>query len=66
MSRNKGHYLIFGDFNVVRSRVERMACNFSQRKADDFNSFICDNDLLEIPLGGFSFTLVPIVRNLVN
>ncbi|XP_071699062.1 uncharacterized protein [Rutidosis leptorrhynchoides] len=58
MNSNGGEYLIFGDFNSVRSSSERMGTNFCHRTADAFNTFIDNGNLFDIPLGGRSYTRV--------
>lgn len=47
---------LFGDFNAVRSKEEHKRSLFDKGKADDFNNFICHNDLQEMSLGGWKFT----------
>ncbi|GJS08858.1 RNA-directed DNA polymerase, eukaryota [Tanacetum coccineum] len=49
-------WIIFGDFNVVRSRDERAGSNFDQREASAFNDFIARAGLFNFPLGGRKFT----------
>ncbi|PWA35424.1 RNA-directed DNA polymerase, eukaryota [Artemisia annua] len=51
MYNNEGNYIIFGDFNAVREESERWGCNFIQREADDFNTFITSNHLVDVPMG---------------
>lgn len=48
--------VLMGDFNEVREQAERFGSVFNQRQADYFNEFILDVDLVDIPLGGYSFT----------
>nr|XP_043638181.1 uncharacterized protein LOC122609188 [Erigeron canadensis] len=50
--------IVFGDFNSIQNSSERIGSNFSQCNADCFNSFIRDNDLVDILLGGYKFTRV--------
>lgn len=52
MARNKGVYFIFGDFNTARCEFERCVSVFSQRVVDDYNNFIWENDLIDVPMGG--------------
>ncbi|XP_071707936.1 uncharacterized protein [Rutidosis leptorrhynchoides] len=44
-------HIIFGDFNEVRSKSERLNCNFKQTWADNFNNFINNSNLIDLPLG---------------
>lgn len=53
---NLGNYVVFGDFNSVRSQEERLSSMFSAVNASHFNEFITSGDLVDIPLGGSSFT----------
>ncbi|GJS38952.1 RNA-directed DNA polymerase, eukaryota, reverse transcriptase zinc-binding domain protein [Tanacetum coccineum] len=55
---NPGHYLIFGDFNVVRFASERIGTIFNSASANVFNQFIRDGHLWEIPHGGHLFTRI--------
>ncbi|GKB86411.1 RNA-directed DNA polymerase, eukaryota, reverse transcriptase zinc-binding domain protein [Tanacetum coccineum] len=55
---NSGHYLIFGDFNVVRFASERIGTIFNPASANAFNQFIRDGHLWEIPHGGHLFTRI--------
>ncbi|PWA47507.1 RNA-directed DNA polymerase, eukaryota [Artemisia annua] len=45
-----------GDFNEVRDASERIGTVFHEHAARDFNQFIDDSALVDVPLGGFSFT----------
>ncbi|GJX97128.1 RNA-directed DNA polymerase, eukaryota, partial [Tanacetum coccineum] len=56
MNNNEGDYILFGDFNVVRDESEKWGCNFSKLEADDFNTFINNASMTEVPMGGYSFT----------
>ncbi|XP_071713782.1 uncharacterized protein [Rutidosis leptorrhynchoides] len=51
-------WVLGGDFNEVRSEEERQNCLFNERWAKMFNSFINDNNLIEIPLLGKRFTRI--------
>ncbi|GJV83166.1 RNA-directed DNA polymerase, eukaryota, reverse transcriptase zinc-binding domain protein [Tanacetum coccineum] len=53
---NRGHHLIFGDFNVVRLTSERFGTTFNHASANAFNRFIRDAQLWDVPLGGHMFT----------
>nr|GEV53902.1 RNA-directed DNA polymerase, eukaryota [Tanacetum cinerariifolium] len=48
--------ILMGDFNEVGEQAERFGSVFHQRQADYFNDFISDAELVDIPLGGYSFT----------
>nr|GEW96383.1 RNA-directed DNA polymerase, eukaryota [Tanacetum cinerariifolium] len=45
-----------GDFNEVRFALERYGTIFHASHDDIFNSFITDSHLIDVPLGGYSFT----------
>ncbi|GKD15769.1 RNA-directed DNA polymerase, eukaryota [Tanacetum coccineum] len=49
-------WVIFGDFNVVRSRDERSGCKFDMSEANVFNDFISKLGLFDFHLGGRRFT----------
>nr|GEZ70891.1 hypothetical protein [Tanacetum cinerariifolium] len=49
-------WVIFGDFNAVRSREERMECIFDDAEAYSFCDFITRVGLIDLPLGGRRFT----------
>ncbi|GJZ65153.1 RNA-directed DNA polymerase, eukaryota [Tanacetum coccineum] len=51
-----GETIIMGDFNEVRSKDERYGSVFNAHSAAAFNSFISSGGLVEVPLGGCSFT----------
>nr|GEX56453.1 RNA-directed DNA polymerase, eukaryota [Tanacetum cinerariifolium] len=44
---NNGAFVLFGDFNEVRSNFERLGSTFSPSQADNFNTFITNNGLNE-------------------
>ena len=46
-----------GDFNKVRFSSERLGTTFHVSHDEIFNSFITDSHLIDVPLGGYSFTL---------
>ncbi|GJU43716.1 RNA-directed DNA polymerase, eukaryota, reverse transcriptase zinc-binding domain protein [Tanacetum coccineum] len=56
MHQHAGKYIIFGDMNVVRNENERCGSLFSQQDANNFNSFIDNSGLIDLPLGGRLFT----------
>lgn len=58
MSQHQGNYLVFGDFNVVRSSSERIGSIFNHRSVSDFNEFINDCRFWDVPLGGHAFTRI--------
>jgi hypothetical protein len=58
MQSNSGNYIIFRDFNSVRSMEERRGCSYSATNASNFNSFIESGGLVDVPMGGFKFTRV--------
>ncbi|GJY47483.1 RNA-directed DNA polymerase, eukaryota, reverse transcriptase zinc-binding domain protein [Tanacetum coccineum] len=51
-----GDVVIMGDFNEVRASSERFGSVFNKRGAKIFNEFIANAGLVEVPLGGCSFT----------
>nr|GEW83446.1 RNA-directed DNA polymerase, eukaryota [Tanacetum cinerariifolium] len=52
MNMNRGHHLIFGDFNVVRWASKRFGTTFNHASANAFNRFIKDAQSWDVPLGG--------------
>nr|GEV17462.1 RNA-directed DNA polymerase, eukaryota, reverse transcriptase zinc-binding domain protein [Tanacetum cinerariifolium] len=56
ISRWKGKVVVMGDFNEVRYRPDRFGSNFNVQGANVFNSFISNVGLVEVSLGGCSFT----------
>nr|GEY52999.1 RNA-directed DNA polymerase, eukaryota [Tanacetum cinerariifolium] len=56
ISNWEGEVVIIGDFNKVRDKRERFGSVFNRQGADNFNSFISSVSLVEVPLGGCSFT----------
>ncbi|GKA87162.1 RNA-directed DNA polymerase, eukaryota, reverse transcriptase zinc-binding domain protein [Tanacetum coccineum] len=50
------HFVLFRDLNEVRDECERYGTEFHRPSANNFNSFINDADILELPLGGRNFT----------
>ncbi|GJZ49718.1 RNA-directed DNA polymerase, eukaryota, reverse transcriptase zinc-binding domain protein [Tanacetum coccineum] len=57
MNNNRGHHLIFGDFNEVRHSSERIGTVFNPSSANTFNQFIRDAQLWDIPLSGHYHSL---------
>nr|GEX72429.1 reverse transcriptase domain-containing protein [Tanacetum cinerariifolium] len=58
ISRFNGESIIMGYFNVVRALEERMRSEFNINMAKSFNNFIMENDLVDVSLYGYQFTLV--------
>ncbi|GJV02698.1 RNA-directed DNA polymerase, eukaryota [Tanacetum coccineum] len=58
MDSSKGAWCIFGDLNVVRGSEERRNSQVNIRETTDFNDFINEAKLIEIPIGGRKFTRV--------
>ncbi|XP_071705051.1 uncharacterized protein [Rutidosis leptorrhynchoides] len=56
MSSHPGNYMVFGDFNSVRSANERHGSMFCSLSAADFNHFISSSRLIDYPLGGRAYT----------
>nr|GEX12743.1 RNA-directed DNA polymerase, eukaryota, reverse transcriptase zinc-binding domain protein [Tanacetum cinerariifolium] len=56
MHHNDGSYIFFGDMNVVRNEQERYGSSFNSIEADHFNAFIESTGLIDLPIGGRSFT----------
>ncbi|GJR45012.1 RNA-directed DNA polymerase, eukaryota [Tanacetum coccineum] len=52
----KGEVILMGDFNEVRYKNERYGSVFNVQGAKVFNSFIANSNLVEVPLGGCSYT----------
>ena len=48
--------VVMGDFNEVREAAERYGSVFHQNQADIFNDFIISAELVDISMGGYSFT----------
>ncbi|GJV79897.1 RNA-directed DNA polymerase, eukaryota [Tanacetum coccineum] len=49
-------WIVFGDFNVVRSQEDRSGCRFNPGEANIFNDFIYRCRLFDFLLGGRKFT----------
>ncbi|KAK9058221.1 hypothetical protein SSX86_023061 [Deinandra increscens subsp. villosa] len=58
MNYNIGTYIIFGDFNSIRSDSEKIGVSSSRTNMFNFNGFIHDGGLIDIPMGGYHFTRV--------
>ncbi|GKE77824.1 RNA-directed DNA polymerase, eukaryota, reverse transcriptase zinc-binding domain protein, partial [Tanacetum coccineum] len=50
ISNWEGEVVIMGDFNEVRDKRERFGSVFNRQGADNFNSFISNAGLVEVPL----------------
>nr|GEU76535.1 RNA-directed DNA polymerase, eukaryota [Tanacetum cinerariifolium] len=55
---HSGHYIIFGDFNVVRFALKRFGTMFNSSSGNAFNQFIINGSLWEFPHGGHLFTYI--------
>ncbi|GJR45107.1 RNA-directed DNA polymerase, eukaryota [Tanacetum coccineum] len=51
-----GEVVVMGDFNEVRDASERYGSVFHAANALEFNDFIVNSHLHDIPLGGYAFT----------
>ncbi|XP_071717983.1 uncharacterized protein [Rutidosis leptorrhynchoides] len=51
-------HIVFGDFNEVRNKTECMNSEYNQLWADNFNNFINNLGLIDLPLGGKRFTRI--------
>ncbi|GJU54017.1 putative RNA-directed DNA polymerase [Tanacetum coccineum] len=58
MSSREAVWILFGDFNAVRSHDERFGTLFVERDAKAFNEFINNGGLHELPMGGRRFSEV--------
>ncbi|KAJ9539578.1 hypothetical protein OSB04_026084 [Centaurea solstitialis] len=58
LSKEEVNWCVFGDFNEVRNIEERLNCGSNQGGMEDFNNFISDSGLVEVPLFGRRFTRV--------
>ncbi|GJR42045.1 RNA-directed DNA polymerase, eukaryota [Tanacetum coccineum] len=56
ISRWHGDVVVMGDFNEVRFASERYGSSFHALNFANFNSFIANSNLIDIPLGGYSYT----------
>ncbi|GJS13277.1 RNA-directed DNA polymerase, eukaryota [Tanacetum coccineum] len=53
-----GEVIIMGDFNEVRTQEKCFGSIFNSNGAAIFNHFISSSDLVEVPMGGCTFTWV--------
>ncbi|XP_071694765.1 uncharacterized protein [Rutidosis leptorrhynchoides] len=51
-------WILCGDFNEVREESKRFNCEFIERRAEWFNDFINQANLIEVPMGGKIFTQI--------
>ena len=58
MYRRRGAWCIFGDLNVVRKNEDRLNSQVNIKEMTDFNDFLNNTRLVEIPMGGRKFTRV--------
>ncbi|GJX87567.1 RNA-directed DNA polymerase, eukaryota [Tanacetum coccineum] len=56
LNRWHGEVIVMGDFNEVHHASERHRSYFHSLNAAEFNMFIANSQLIDIPLGGYSFT----------
>ncbi|GJZ03678.1 ALP1-like protein isoform X1 [Tanacetum coccineum] len=56
MHHHNGSYIMFGDMNAVRNAQERFGTTLNSIEADHFNSFIDSIALVDLSIGGRSFT----------
>ncbi|GKV09172.1 hypothetical protein SLEP1_g20714 [Rubroshorea leprosula] len=56
ISNRKGNWCLGGDFNTVRSSRERAGCNGMSREMKDFDSFITESGLVDLPMAGRKYT----------
>ena len=52
----EGLYIVCGDFNDVRNSDERRGSFYDSRASNRFNQFIHSNQLIDVKIGGCSFT----------
>nr|GEY09899.1 RNA-directed DNA polymerase, eukaryota [Tanacetum cinerariifolium] len=51
-----GEMIVLDDFIEVRMEKDRFGSSFNIQGANDFNNFISSSGLIDIPLGGYSYT----------
>ncbi|GKE93277.1 putative RNA-directed DNA polymerase, partial [Tanacetum coccineum] len=54
----KAAWCVFGDFNEVNEQDDCLNTQFQARESDEFNEFIANTHLIEVPLGGWRFTRI--------
>ncbi|CAI9264957.1 unnamed protein product [Lactuca saligna] len=55
-AHSNSRWVIFGDFNEVRSECERLGSSFCISSANHFNNFISNAGLIDLQMGGRRFT----------
>ena len=58
MVESQGEVILIGNFNEVRFDSESFGTQFCAGDAAVFNQFIADADLVDLPLGGPTYTWV--------
>ncbi|GKB86158.1 RNA-directed DNA polymerase, eukaryota, partial [Tanacetum coccineum] len=58
IQQNNCAWCVFGDFNEVRNQDDRMNTQFHTKDSDEFNEFIANTQLMEVPMGGRRFTRI--------
>ncbi|XP_071712661.1 uncharacterized protein [Rutidosis leptorrhynchoides] len=58
VGNQNSEWVLCGDFNEVRDKTERQNCEFVERRAAWFNTFIDNAKLIDVPIGGKLFTRV--------
>ncbi|XP_071727588.1 uncharacterized protein [Rutidosis leptorrhynchoides] len=58
LKKNDQPWVVCGDFNEVRNASERFNCNYIDSRAKKFNEFIDMSKLIDIAMGGRTFTRV--------
>ncbi|GKC98109.1 RNA-directed DNA polymerase, eukaryota [Tanacetum coccineum] len=58
INSNDGAWCLLGDFNEVRNLDDRLNTQFHARDSDEFNTFIANTRMVEVPMGGRRFTRV--------
>nr|GEW91635.1 RNA-directed DNA polymerase, eukaryota [Tanacetum cinerariifolium] len=56
ITRWNGDCMVFSDFNEVRCMEDRMGSVFKVQRANEFNNFISNSELVKVQLEGYSFT----------
>ncbi|GKD13482.1 RNA-directed DNA polymerase, eukaryota [Tanacetum coccineum] len=58
IQQNNCAWCVFSDFNEVRNQDDRMNTQFHTKDSDEFNEFIANTQLMEVPMGGRRFTRI--------
>nr|GEU74338.1 transposon TX1 uncharacterized [Tanacetum cinerariifolium] len=61
-----GKVILFGDLNEVRNDSERFGSIFSSGDAAIFNDFIQESGLIDLPMGGRSFTWMNKIHGIMH